>query len=156
MQRYNVFETAHLAMQDALFLAAKSLRPSAGYSNECLEKRPAVIASLQASAQLIAFSETTILPAVALFEPAIADAIVQLHAKVVTGLQNVEALLSAPVNERVVVVFNQYLVAQLQVLIKSEEMLNPVLWYYYTDKELQEMGMHLLQTYLLTTEQCAA
>ena len=155
MQRYNVFETAHLAMQDALYKAAKSLHPSS-FSNEGLEKLPAVMDALQASTQLMQFKETTILPAVALFEPAIADAVVQLHAQVVTGLQKLEVLLSEPVNGRVAVLFNQYMVAQLQVLFKSEEMLNPVLWYYYTDKELQEMekGLHL--TCLQASERYAA
>jgi len=139
MQRYNLFEQVHTTLQDALFIGAQSLRQALALQEKENDTWDNIKATVESCQRLMQAKEATVLPAVDVFEPAIADALLQQHNQAAALAQKLQPLLQKPAEPHLAPLYKQYLCAQLQCLFKSEQMLNPVLWYYYTDKELQQM-----------------
>ena len=145
MPRYNLFQLAHNTVQDVLFEGAKSLQQACTGNIETAgparQKVAEAMAAFQMQVQVIA---AFIFPAADPFEPAIIDAAKQLQ----QTAASYEAKLEAALNKEKEITHLQQLyyrcmVQQLTCLQKTEEMLNPVLWHYYTDAELKKLEEHL-------------
>lgn len=145
MQRYNLFESPHLALQDALFMGVQSFNK---------QKEPGTVVSFSFqkleetvadSLQLIYLIELYVMPAVEHYEPAVVDALRQQHQQARAWAHKLLNAIALPADENLANLYKKFMCAQLQCSIKCEDMLNPVLWFYYTDKELQQLEQHLLQ-----------
>ena len=156
MQRYNLFETSHLALQDALFIGAQSFSKqyvlNATVAFDIQKLREVVDGSIQ----LIDLKELFVLPAVEAFEPAVVDALKQQHKQSQAWSQKMRSALLQPAAENLAALYKKFMCTQLQCGINCEEILNPVLWFYYSDKELQELEQPLLQATGLAAERKAA
>ena len=140
MQLYNLFDEVHLALQDALFMGAQSISKLAAAPAQFQQLKEIAEDSLQ----LLHAIESTVLPAVDLFEPAVADALLQQHRLAAIEAQRLlEALAQNAQNLQVG--YNRFLCAQLHCMRKCEEMLNPVLWRYYSASELHQLKQVLHQ-----------
>lgn len=137
MQRYNLFQQPHFALQDALFNSARSLQLNAGKAITALTIQ-AVTATVELGNQILMAKENHLLPAVDAYEPAVVDAVKQKHALVVADAQKVQEAIALE-RANLPALFAPFVNSQLACMLKSEAWLNPVLWYYYTDKELQQM-----------------
>ena len=156
MPRYNLFETSHLALQDALFMGAQSFSKQyvqhASMSID-IQKLKSII---ECSLQLIHLKELFVLPALEAYEPAVVDALKQQHQLANGWAKKMQAAFLQPADEPLAILYKKYMCAQLQCGIKCEDMLNPVLWFYYSDKELQELEQPLLQATGILIERQAA
>lgn len=132
MQRYNVFKTVHFALQDALFNSAKSLQQTPEWPQQ-------VSKAVEMSRLLMRTKEAAILPAVDSFEPSVVDAVKQAHRVADAEAQKLQKAFDSSEDINLNVVFNRYMITQLNSMLRSEEMINPVLWYYYSDAELQNL-----------------
>ncbi|MGV3657686.1 MAG: hypothetical protein ACO1NX_07015 [Chitinophagaceae bacterium] len=115
MQLYNVFDEVHLALQDALFIGALSI----GKADAALSQFQQLKEIAEDSQQLLHAIESTVLPAVDLFEPAVADALLQQHRLAATEAQRLlEAL--AQNAQTLQVGYNRFMCAQLHCMRKCE------------------------------------
>jgi hypothetical protein len=141
MQRYNLFQSAHNTLQDVLFEGAKSLQQASQAHYEMAsparQKVAEAIAVFQAQVQA---KEAYLFPAVDPFEPAIVDAVKQRHHAAAQYANSLQALLKEekdwPALQQK---FYRLMVLQLECMVKGEEMINPVLWRYYSDAELKRL-----------------
>lgn len=145
MKRYNLFETTHLALQDALFMGAQSLSKHHLLSDTTVYDVQTLKAIVEGCMQLTHLKEVLIMPALEAYEPAVVDALKQQHKKAATWAQQLVAAFTQPDGEQLRALYKKYMCAQLQCDIRCEEMLNPPLWFYYSDKELQHLEQPLLQ-----------
>ncbi len=151
MQLYNVFDEVHLALQDTLFIGAKSLRNLAAAPAVNFQQLKEIT---EESQQLLHAIENTVMPAIDIFEPAVADALLQHHRQAALEAQRLlEAL--AQNGQSLRDCYLRFLCAQLHCMRKCEEMLNPVLWRYYSDSELQQLEQVLQQKPFLQNRQAA-
>lgn len=158
MQRYNLFQSTHNTLQDVLFDGALSLQQAQAAAKEketkALQKVTEALMVFQVQARA---KEDCILPAMDAYEPSIVDAIKQQHQAAVQLVRTFEATLKAKATlSNLQQAYNQLMVQQLKYMQKGEEIMLPVLWYYYSDTELKKLEARLDKTLNQQIEQAKA
>jgi hypothetical protein len=151
MPRYNTFNNIHKALRALLYDTALCLQQTDfGTKEECdaaIEKVVAVLDLFEAHAHQ---EDHHILPALFDFEPSVVDAFEQEH---VTDSQLSQALYATiaemyrttaaaeklRLGRRLTAGFIQFMIFNLNHMAKEEDVLNGLLWCYYTDAEIQAM-----------------
>jgi hypothetical protein len=156
MQRYNIFYQIHKGLRAMLFETALHIQHTDFWNAEETEE---VIERISEAVRLFdkhAFSEDNhIFPAVEKYDPAIADAFEQEHVKDhLLGKTLAESIIcyhAAPVitekaeaAKEVQVGFVKFMVFNLEHMAKEEDVLNKILWRYYTDAELMAITRRII------------
>lgn len=156
MHRYNIFYQVHKGLREMLYNTASRLQQT-DFSNPL--QTASVTAQLNEVLDLFdkhaGTEDYMILPAIAQYEPSVttlfAEEHVQDHAigeklrSIIKGL-----LESASLNDRntwgavLRPVFIEFMVFNLNHMAKEEEVLNKLLWRYYSDEELQGITQKIL------------
>jgi hemerythrin-like domain-containing protein len=156
MNRYNIFYQVHKGLREMLYNTASRLQQT-DFSNPL--QTASVTAQLNEVLDLFdkhaGTEDYMILPAIAQYEPSVttlfAEEHVQDHAigeklrSIIKGL-----LESASLNDRntwgavLRPVFIEFMVFNLNHMAKEEEVLNKLLWRYYSDEELQGITQKIL------------
>ena len=148
MQRYNIFHQIHKGLRAMLHETALHIQHADFWNIEETEEVMERTNELVRLFDKHAHSEDThVFPAVEKYDPAIADAFEQEHVKDhLLGKLLVDAVArcqNAPViTEKVQAAkevqanFGKFMVFNLEHMAKEEEVLNKILWRYYTDPEL--------------------
>lgn len=149
MQRYNMFHQIHMGLRALLYETALRLQHTDFWHLEEAEEAVARIEEVTRLFEKHAYSEDNhIFSAIEKYDPAIADAFeqehVQDHALSEALLGTISLYKSAPViTEKIVAAkaihaaYVKFMVFNLEHMAKEEEVLNPLLWRYYTDSELK-------------------
>ena len=156
MKRYNTFYLIHKALRAMLYDTALTLQQTdfANYT----EARAALV---KVNDVLFAFDnhahheDNFIMPAVETYEPALAASFEKEHVedlRISNRLKNIIVIYENTFfpEERTVCgsaitkSFTEFLVFNLEHMAKEEEVLNPILWRYYTDKELKELTQAII------------
>ena len=156
MQRYNIFLQIHKGLRAMLYETALHIQHADLWNIEELEE---VIERINEVVRLFdkhALSEDThVFPAVEKYDPAIADAFEQEHVKDhLLGKLLAESItrcqLASVITEKVEVAkeiqsnFVKFMVFNLGHMAKEEEVLNKILWRYYTDPELMAITRQII------------
>lgn len=156
MQRYNVFHQIHKGMRALLYDTALRIQHTDFWHVEEAGETLARIEEVVALFDKHAHSEDNfIFPAVEKYEPAVADVFAQEHEKDHALSQEllklVDGYRTAPViteklkeSAKLHAAFVRFMVFNLEHMAKEEEVLNPILWRYYTDKELKELTQAII------------
>jgi hypothetical protein len=151
MPRYNTFNQIHKALIALLYDTALCLQQTDfGTKEECdaaVEKLVAVLDLFEAHAHQ---EDDHLLPALFDFEPSVVDAFEQEHVKVgelsqalcVTIAEIYRTKAAAErlrLGRRLTSEFDGFMILNLDHMAKEEDVLNRLLWQYYTDAELQAM-----------------
>jgi hemerythrin-like domain-containing protein len=149
MPRYNTFNHIHKALRALLYNTALCLQQTDfGTKEECdaaVEKVVAVLDLFEAHAQQ---EDHHILPALFDFEPSVADAFEQEHVKDEKLSQALYATIAEiyrttvaaeklRLGRRLTAGFIQFMIFNLNHMAKEEDVLNNLLWRYYTDAEIK-------------------
>lgn len=101
--------------------------------------------------------EIYLLPVVMAYEPGVADALEQEHGKACRLARKLEALLAnfktaslleaqIVLGEEIVLVFQQFNRFLNHHMVKEEQLVNRLLWRYYTDAELQKLAWKMVNS----------
>jgi hemerythrin-like domain-containing protein len=158
MQRYNTFNQIHKALRALLYDAALTLQQTdfalKGECDAAVEKVVAILDLLENHAHQ---EDNQILPAIFDFEPSVVDAFEQEHVKdgeLSRALENTIAELyrSGSLTEKVRLGrqltsgFIQFMIFNLNHMAKEEEVLNEILWRYYSDEEIKKIEAVIKQS----------
>ena len=157
MQRINIFNQIHKGLRAALYDTAISLQRAdftmEAEAEESLSKIKEVVMLFDEHARK---EDKFILPSITQFEPSVADAFEQEHitdlalsSQLVTSVNEFENLLKAEdraaAGRRINVQFVEFLAFNLKHMAKEEEILNKLLWRYYSDAEILQMQQSIVQ-----------
>ena len=157
MKRYNMFHQIHKGLSALLYETALKLQQSDFWhleeAEDCIERINEVMALFQKHADS---EDSVIFPAIEKYEPSIADAFTKEHVedhKLSGKLQaSLLAYKAAPtINEKIAAsaqihtAYTRFLVFNLEHMAKEEEVLNPLLWRYYSDKDLLELTQRIVR-----------
>jgi hemerythrin-like domain-containing protein len=151
MPRYNTFNQIHKALRALLYDAALCLQQTDIDDGESCDAIVEKVVAILDLFEAHAYNEDQhLLPAVALFEPSVADVFEQEHE---TGLR-----LSKTIQETIAGLYRtkqqadkvrlgnsltrtfiQFMIFNLNHMAKEEEVLNAFLWRYYSDAEIKQM-----------------
>lgn len=152
MQRFNPFNMIHKALRAMLYDTALTLQQTY-FGNEeearsALKKVELVVHQFEEHAH---HEDGYILPAIEAYEPGLVAAFEQEHIEdhqlgdKLTHLMNMFSATSSQ-EERIIAgsaiskAFIDFLTFNLVHMAREESVLNPVLWQYYTDEQLQEIN----------------
>ena len=156
MQRYSIFHQVHKGLRAMLYETAIHVQRTDFWNVEETEE---VIQRINEVVRLFdqhAYSEDIhVFPAVEKYDPAIADAFEQEHIKDhLLGKLLSDSIVrfgEAPViTEKVAVakevqtIFVKFMVFNLEHMAKEEEVVNKILWRYYTDPELMAITRQII------------
>jgi hypothetical protein len=156
MQRYNIFHQIHKGLRAMLYETAIHIQHADLWNVEETEE---VIEWIEEVVRLFdkhAISEDTyIFPAVEKYDPAIADAFEQEHVKdhllgkllsdSIARCQQAPVITEkAAIAKEVQANFVKFMVFNLEHMAKEEEVLNNILWRYYTDPELMAITRQII------------
>jgi hypothetical protein len=151
MQRYNTFNQIHKALRALLYDTALFLQQTDfAAKEECdaaVEKVGAVLDLFETHAQQ---EDHHLLPALFDFEPSVVDAFEQEHVKdgelsqaLYTTIAELYRTTTASdklrLGRRLTADFIQFMIFNLNHMAKEEDVLNNLLWNYYTDAEIRAM-----------------
>jgi len=151
MQRYNMFHQVHKGLRALLYETGTRLQHTDFWH---LDEAEDIIERLEELMQLFhkhADSEDNfVFKAVEKYEPSVADAFEKEHVEdhlLSRQLSSaIRAFRDAPViNEKIVAskaihtAYSRFMVFNLAHMAKEEEVLNPLLWRYYSDRDLHEI-----------------
>lgn len=151
MQRYNTFNQIHKALRALLYDAALTLQQTDfALKTECDAAVEKVVAILDLFENHAHHEDTQVLPAVFAFEPSVADVFEQEHVKdgeLSRGLETTIAQLyrTGSLTEKVRLGreltsgFIQFMIFNLNHMAKEEDVLNEILWRYYSDEEIKKI-----------------
>jgi hypothetical protein len=151
MQRYNSFNQIHKALRALLYDAALSLQQTDfSIKEECDAAIEKVVAILDLFEDHAHHEDNHILPAVFSFEPAVADVFEQEHVtdlELSRSLQLTVAELyrttraeeKIRLGKQLAIAFIQFMIFNLNHMAKEEEILNEILWRYYSDAEIKKI-----------------
>jgi len=148
MQRYNMFNQIHKGLRVLLYDTATMVQHTDFWNVEEAAETISRIRDVIFFFEKHAHSEDNfVFPAIKTYEPSVADAFEQEHVKdhelgealataltayetapVITG----KAALASPISRS----FTRFMVFNLEHMALEEEVLNPILWRYYSDEEL--------------------
>jgi len=147
MQRYNTFNQIHKALRALLYDAALTLQQTDFIiKSECDTAVEKVVAILDIFEDHARHEDNHILPAIFSFEPAIVDVFEQehdtdmelaraLHLTIAELYRAVSVVDKQSLGKQLTNAFIQFMVFNLNHMAKEEEILNEILWRYYTDEE---------------------
>lgn len=151
MQRYNSFNQIHKALRALLYDAALSLQQTDFIvKSECDAAVEKVVAILDLFEEHAHNEDTHVLPAVFSFEPSIVDAFEQehvqdlelsraLHLTIAELYRATAAVEKQRLGRQLTIAFIQFMVFNLNHMAKEEEILNEILWRYYSDDEIKNI-----------------
>ncbi|MDB5207617.1 MAG: hypothetical protein JWR72_2692 [Flavisolibacter sp.] len=158
MQRYNVFFPVHKGLRAMLFEASLQLQQTTFTNTEeaaaAIESIKTVIAVFESHAQK---EDSYVLPAIAAYEPSVVAAFEQEHIEDHQLAESLDRWLTAfgyavdpavkqSFGEEVIKAFVQFSVFNLTHMAKEEEVINKILWRYYTDAELHGITQNIMST----------
>lgn len=165
MLRYNIFHQVHKGLKALLYETAMQVQHTDFWN---VDEANLVIERIHDVVRLFekhAYSEDDyVFPAVEKYEPSISDAFEQEHVKdhVLGQLLSVSLSLyknaeviteKAEAGRQIQAAYLKFMVFNIEHMAKEEEILNPILWRYYSDKELhgitQQIISHIPQDYML-------
>jgi len=156
MQRYNIFHQIHKGLRAMLYETALHIQ-HADFWN--IDETEVAIEKINEVIRLFdkhAFSEDNhVFPAVEQYDPAIADAFEQEHikdhllgkslAEAITRCQLAPVITEkAEVAKEVQARYIKFMVFNLEHMAKEEEVLNRILWRYYSDEELMAITRQII------------
>lgn len=157
MQRVNIFNQIHKGLRAALYDAALSLQQadftSEAEAAEALSKIKEVVMLFDEHAHK---EDTCILPVLLQFEPSVVDCFEQEHVanlalsrQLSLAVSQFESLQKpedrAEAGKKINIDFVSFLVFNLQHMAKEEDVLNRLLWRYYSDAEILQMQQRIVQ-----------
>lgn len=157
MQRINIFNQIHKGLRAALYDTAISLQQAdftmEVEAEESLSKIKEVVMLFDEHAHK---EDEFILPVIIQFEPSVADAFEQEHimdlalsSQLLTSVNEFEKLLKAEdraaVGKKINIQFVEFLVFNLKHMAKEEDILNQLLWRYYSDVEILQVQQRIVQ-----------
>jgi hemerythrin-like domain-containing protein len=158
MKRINIFNQVHKGLRVALYETATSLQQadftSETESDEALAQVKEVIMLFNEQARK---EDQFILPVLFQFEPSVVDASKQEHIISVAlsgnlnaAINRFEGLLKAAdrvtAGKRINIDFVEFMVFNLQHMSKEEDVLNKLLWRYYSDAEIQQIQQQIAES----------
>lgn len=158
MKRLNIFLLIHKGLRALLYDTALKLQHT-DFSNEKEAE-----AALEALGETIVLFEeharkedSIILPAITEFEPSIVDCFESEHAldsalgkQLVVSIESFRTISDS--NEKMQVgyqlntAFVEFMVFNLEHMAKEENIINPILWRYYTDEEIGQIQKKIVNT----------
>jgi Hemerythrin HHE cation binding domain len=157
MQRINIFNQIHKGLRAALYDTAIALQcadfRAEQEAEEALSKVKEVVMLFDEHARK---EDLFILPAIVSFEPSVADAFEQEHVtdaalsnQLNLFIDQFNNLLKAEdrvlAGKRINIAFVAFLVFNLQHMAKEEDVLNQILWRYYSDAEILQIQQRIVQ-----------
>jgi hypothetical protein len=157
MQRINIFNQIHKGLRAALYHTATSLQQAdftaEAEAEEALSKIKEVVMLFDEHARK---EDKFVLPAIVQFEPSVADAFEQEHltdlalsGQLVAAVDGFESLLKAEdraaAGRKINVQFAEFLVFNLKHMAREEDLLNQLLWRYYSDAEILQIQQRIVQ-----------
>ena len=156
MQRYNIFNQVHKGLRELLYQTASHLQQTDFSTNQ---EREAILEQVNIVVDLFdkhAHTEDSfILPALTQYEPSVCNLFEEEHVQdhalgeklraILKGLENSTAV--DDINTWGAVlrpVFVEFLVFNLNHMAKEEEVLNKLLWRYYSDEELHGITQKII------------
>lgn len=148
MQRYNMFYQVHKGLKALLYETALQMQHTDFWNVEEGDAITERVREVVALFEKHAHSEDTfVFTAVEKYEPSVADAFEQEHVKdhqlgellsvALTEYKRANVITAkAEAGREVQLAFGKFLVFNLEHMAKEEEIINPILWRYYTDGEL--------------------
>ena len=164
MQRYNIFNQIHKGLRALLYETALQIQHTDFWN---VEEANDMIVRINEVVRLFekhAHSEDNhIFPAIENFEPSVADAFEQEHvedhvlgdllAASIALYQNAAVITKkAEAGRQIHPAYVKFMVFNLEHMAKEEEVINPLLWHYYSDADLmaitQEIISHVPADYM--------
>ena len=151
MQRYNIFFPVHKGLRAMLYETSLRLQQTtftdAEEAQEAVQKVRTVVTIFEKHAHT---EDSYVLPAIAAYEPSVVAAFEQEHTEdnlLGESLQRwltafeyaIDPLVKQSFGEELTKAFVQFSVFNLRHMAKEEEVINKILWRYYTDGELQNI-----------------
>jgi hypothetical protein len=158
MERFNIFNQVHKGLRAALYDTALQLQQadftSASESESALEKVKEVVMLFDEHAHK---EDTFVLPAILQYEPSVVDAFEQEHVadlalarKLSEAVKQSDSLLKAGDREaagrKLNVIFVEFLAFNLKHMAKEEDIINNLLWRYYTDGEILQIQNRIVES----------
>ena len=158
MQRYNIFFPVHKGLRAMLFETSLQLQQTsftdAEEAGAAIETIKMVIAVFENHAQK---EDGFVLPAIAAYEPSVVAAFEQEHIENHQLGENLERWLTAfayavdpgvkqSFGEELTKAFVQFSVFNLRHMAKEEDVINQILWRYYTDAELHGITQKIISS----------
>ena len=158
MERFNIFNQIHKGLRAALYDTALQLQQadftSASESELALEKVKEVVMLFDEHAHK---EDAFVLPAILQYEPSVVDAFEQEHvadlilSKQLSDVVNLfESLLKASDREaagrKLNVIFVEFVAFNLKHMAKEEDVINNILWRYYTDGEILQIQNRIVES----------
>jgi hypothetical protein len=158
MHRINIFNQIHKGLRAALYDVALHLQQadftSEAESETALEKVKEVIMLFDEHAHK---EDHFILPAIVQFEPSVVDAFEQEHVtdlelsgQLSSSVESFKTLLKAEdralTGRNLSISFVEFLVFNLNHMAKEEDVINNILWRYYTDSEILQIQNRIVQS----------
>lgn len=158
MQRYNIFFPVHKGLRAMLFETSLLLQQTtftdaeeAGCAVECIKT---VVAVFESHAHK---EDAHVLPAIVAYEPSVVAAFEQEHVEdhqLGENLQRwltafayaIDPLVKQSFGEELTKAFVQFSVFNLAHMAKEEEVINKILWRYYTDAELHGITQKIISS----------
>lgn len=157
MQRYNIFFPVHKGLRALLYETAIKLQQTC-FDNDAeaaaaIDRLKIVIAIFESHAHK---EDDYLFASIAEYEPAIIDAFAQEHKQdhaLCENLQKSMATFDAAdaanklaMGEEIMKAFTWFMVFNLTHMAKEEQVINPVLWRYYTDAQLRQITQQIMKS----------
>lgn len=158
MQRYNTFNQIHKTLRALLYDAALTLQQTDFIvKEECDMAVEKVIAILDLFEDHAHHEDSHVLPAVFPFEPAVVDVFEQehetdlelsraLHLSIAELYRATSGEEKVRLGRQLTIAFIQFMVFNLNHMAKEEEILNAILWRYYSDEEIKKIEVVIRQS----------
>lgn len=156
MQRYNIFHQVHKGLRALLYETAIQLQHTDFWNveeaDETIDRINEVIRLFEKHAHT---EDNKVFPAVEKYDPAIADAFEQEHVKdhqlgqlLAESITNYRASAiiteKAEAGKQIHTSFVKFMVFNLEHMAKEEDVLNWILWRYYSDAELMGITQQII------------
>ena len=158
MERYNIFLLIHKGLRAALYQTALQLQQtdftSDNETEEALNKVREIVMLFEGHAEK---EDHFILPAISSYEPSVVASFETEHVKdealgkqlevCISRVENADALLEKLIAGRELLdSFVSFTVFNLQHMAKEEDIINRILWRYYSDDEIRSISRELTKT----------
>lgn len=156
MSRYNIFFPVHKGLRAALYQTSLGLQRTsfadAEESAAAVQKVKTVVAMFESHA---AKEDGFVLPAIAAYEPSVVAAFESEHEedhRLGQSLENwlialdyaVDAKARQTIGDALTAAFVQFSVFNLKHMAKEEDVINKILWRYYSDEELHAITQKII------------
>lgn len=155
--RYNLFHQVHQGLRSLLYQTALEVQHTdflqTDEAGQALELLQMVTKLFDRHAHT---EDNYIFPLVKTYEPSVIDAFEQEHAKdrllSMLLIESMKLYADADTGEQrreagrmIQSAYNKFLVFNLEHMLKEEEVLNPIIWHYYSDDELHKVTGTIIQ-----------